>query len=689
VRTHKSTADASVCANARYPYSIVHAGPGKYQANTTDFSPITVSKPQTAQLDLNLGHTWQGKQSAAHYHEAAMIAAAARVKPMDIPAPAEAQASETDASELRVALEGALRRERTLRKEIETMQKHLDSQRVSTAAIGGTLRHEAEEMAAELINKTTALDTLASKISYIDVDFHKVDETYTDVQNAINDLGASLAGAVEKDADAAVALQRVLTKFPALAKLVERAKQLDDHLQSLHASVESAKSQTSRPKGPSPMTSPTATSKSYSSLTKALAKQTAVGTLGESGEFIETQGHKSPSPDRSLNRNGALIPNNVALRTIDETSSVTSFSRGRGKGDLEAAKSLASFMMPQQGGKSVSPRASSSRSPPSNRGVPLTAAVTAARGVLPGNSSPNGMTSSVVSPARAVAASAPTLKRMSMGIAQLPSVLSAAAPVKETTVNETLQQIFRYYSLYGDRESDGLALKSQQYYKLIRDSGLLNNDTKISPADVDMAFTRAAAQGTRAGPSTRLRFEPFIGSLNELAIRAFRGDNAAAAANKSDPEAFKQLLQDYVLTIYPKLKTDALFVVDVAQIGAEETAAKFASEFTRPDVLTFFNEHRSALQVCNISTSCAPTAVLFNITECIYPCRAMQSIYFSYATDDRRGIDGQPPSTYGVVPAAARMNKKALLQFAADFKIIPDMMSRPDLLSLAREAARA
>jgi len=67
----------------------------------------------------------------------------------------------------------------------------------------------------------------------------------------------------------------------------------------------------------------------------------------------------------------------------------------------------------------------------------------------------------------------------------------------------------------------------------------------------------------------------------------------------------------------------------------------------------------------------------------------LQSIYAAYALGDRRIGDAHLDGSSAATIATAKLSRKALLQWAYDYKIIPEMLTRPDLLSLVREALRA
>jgi hypothetical protein len=325
-------------------------------------------------------------------------------------------------------------------------------------------------------------------------------------------------------------------------------------------------------------------------------------------------------------------------------------------------------------GRSQASRARSP-SPPAN----LSAAINAARGrsgSVISRSTNNDGRSTVTSPSivkpRPAAATAPAAARRPVesfqetasaaGSDGASATPSQQQQVQETTVADTLVQLFRYFSLHGDRESDSAGLTSKQFFRLVREAGMLDN--RVTHADADLAFTRAAAQsrgpGQRIGAGFRMGFEAFIAALNDLAVRRYRGPEAANAAlskaagapQSADPDSFRQLLQDCLLPVYARLKNDALFVSDVAEEGAAAAAAAFADEFLRPEVLAFFNDNKTALQ----------------------------SIFGQYALMERSGEaqSGQ-----------FNLSRAALLRFAADYKIVPDMLSRPELLKVLRDASRA
>jgi len=75
----------------------------------------------------------------------------------------------------------------------------------------------------------------------------------------------------------------------------------------------------------------------------------------------------------------------------------------------------------------------------------------------------------------------------------------------------------------------------------------------------------------------------------------------------------------------------------------------------------------------------------------------VQGIFTTYTMSDKRldtvgaeaaGTDGAA-AWAAVREASTRMSRRALLQWASDYRVVPDMLLRPELLSLAKEAARA
>lgn len=120
-----------------------------------------------------------------------------------------------------------------------------------------------------------------------------------------------------------------------------------------------------------------------------------------------------------------------------------------------------------------------------------------------------------------------------------------------------------------------------------------------------------------------------------------------------------------------------------SQTPSLENNTRFADEFLQPDVLAFFQEHRNALQVrppvyCHVGDSSTASSLL------------PQSMFSYYAMLERHtsAEDASARSWAAVQSARTKMPRKALLQFAHDYKIIPQMLLRQEFTSLLKEAAR-
>ncbi|RYG40244.1 hypothetical protein EON68_04475 [archaeon] len=168
-----------------------------------------------------------------------------------------------------------------------------------------------------------------------------------------------------------------------------------------------------------------------------------------------------------------------------------------------------------------------------------------------------------------------------------------------STVAQTLQQLFKYYSLFGDRESDGTSLRSSQFAKMMKDAGLLSaaagDGSNVTAADVDVAFSRYVAMGTR------MRFDAFISACNELAALYAHGREGGAigivTSGETDATTLRSFIMDILVPLHASVQSEPLFIMDVLQVGADDYVARFADEFARPDVLGFLSDHRSSLMV--------------------------------------------------------------------------------------------
>lgn len=694
---------------------LLPVGPGKYLVHATDFAPVTVASGEDR--EGLTGHTWSQHYAAtgarldpAAEHAAAMASATARLRAVSPGARsvsaaslAASQAGGADGSasvttealdgggtaehaattllaaaggNAKAALEASIRRERNLRKEVAAMNKQVNAQRLAIANSTSQMRQEQEATNAKLAKKTMALDAAQSKLhAWRDV-FLKVDETLTVAARAAQDLAASLATAEAAAAGSRAGpsgMERAVGKYPALGRLLEAQRDMEHALEAAASQLMASNAGAATAGNPNANGNATgatsnngdpnaATFTSYSSLAAALATPQAMGDLGPSGKMI-----RSVTSAAAMNASAAS-PGNSRARSPTGAGGRPASPSGGGRDigiqpaaqrqvvDLAArgisSKDIANFARRAAGNTAAAPPDAPNFLQPAP----------APRATSP---SPSVAASTATSGGRRPTAlpQAPVLRRFQGAPVELPHEL-AESPVQasESTVAEKLAQIFAYYALYGaDRDADGSTLRSQQFFKLVRDAGVL--DARVALADVDVAFTRAVGRGgaAHAGLGARMSYDDFVAALADIACRKYGiAGNTTAGGLLVDGDALRRLLQEHVLPLYLRLRHDPLFVADVLHAGAAAGAtAAFADEFLKPEVLAFFNEHRGALQ----------------------------AIFAQYADLGVAGDGG--PASAATAAAGARMSKRGLLAFAHDYKVVPEMISRPDLLALLKETTKS
>jgi hypothetical protein len=237
------------------------------------------------------------------------------------------------------------------------------------------------------------------------------------------------------------------------------------------------------------------------------------------------------------------------------------------------------------------------------------------------------------------------------------------SPVKasESTFDEKLRHIFQYFCSYGDR-ANSTHMSSSKFYKFLKACKVLDNT--FTHQQVDIVYKRAVAEETAAeddlsGTITnrrrarvrlgaRMDYDAFTAALADVAARKY--------PDMPVPQALRMLLSTHVMPIYKRLKLEATFVLDVVREGAAEMSAAFEKEFVTVDVLKFVDENRAALQ----------------------------SLFTRYAMMNAPA--GASRDWTAVRDSHTTMDLKEFLKFAVDFRLMPEKISRPDLIKLFKEA---
>lgn len=114
----------------------------------------------------------------------------------------------------------------------------------------------------------------------------------------------------------------------------------------------------------------------------------------------------------------------------------------------------------------------------------------------------------------------------------------------ELTVDEKLRKVYDYYSYSpDDRLMQNSGLRSSQFFKLLRDGGVLDN--RVSYADIDVIFARVCTKST----SGLLSYDDFVTALTEVAMRKYKDDEEQAHDNIR-PQNLRRLLKRHILPLY-------------------------------------------------------------------------------------------------------------------------------------------
>ena len=367
----------------------------------TDFAPAQVTKKlHEASADGEEGaaqaaalagtHTWdaynaaKGKPSSAEAHKIAMAAATARIRSPPSPNGSNSQAlvpvgdgtsgSASGAGEsplavllaaaggdAKAALDGAMRRERALRREIDALHKAAAAARSAASTSEHQLRHEAEAAQRVLKAKTASLDALGRHIGGpLSSSSETLAACYSGLQRSINELGTALAlaevrraaheaGEVPLDdadvspAELSAGLDAAVARYPALRGLVEAGRATDAAVAEVTSHVSSAaalaggaaaKPRPSAAAGASASAAAAPGFLGYSSLSAAVAAPVPMGDLGASSRLIPGGGGGNKGNGKADRRARSRSPSlaTASVVTAEEEDQVDGDVRRSGGG---------------------------------------------------------------------------------------------------------------------------------------------------------------------------------------------------------------------------------------------------------------------------------------------------------------------------------------------------------------------
>ena len=686
-----------------------YAGPGKYRPHDTDFGPVRVSA--TEDTDGRFGHTWSAwyaskglKPTAAATHTAAIAAATARIKAPPTVRPGDELAlalmssvdnngnSNNDAAptnsvevaavaliraaggNARLALEASIRRERALRRELEAAERSLTAQRAAVSAAQSTARTEVEAAASESHSSRAALEASIGRARSSAAAATAAEEALSGVQRAVNELGTALATAEAAASGSGGAglqagLARALARFPALGRLVDATRSAEAAAAAAANAASAAASSSSSTSanaggGRGGSRSARGGDRNGGSSSPASAASTAPSFLGYSSMAAALGGGDGAGP----------APQSVGGLGASEGLIKAHTAGGAPGASATAAAAIAAV---PSNSRPMSPAAAAARfgRPTAFRGVTAAEiAGHAARG------------------ARAVAAEAAAVaetqqrqadqlqqqeqeqqqqqqerhqqqqqlqeqqqqQRSSRRASSAVAPTATAAPARELSVADTLQQLATWYAA---SDGGGAELRPGAFYRLLRDAGALDN--RVVQHDISAAFSRATAKSHAAalGPSE------LIAALNDVANLRFSA--VARGAPGGGAEAFRALLRAHLLPLHARLHASVQRAGGgvVPRGGGGEDDPAFAEALQAPAMLAFTSAHRGALT----------------------------SMFTAYALHERGG----PNSGSGAAQwetardGGAALSRRAAQAWASDFKVVPDLTTRAAFVAIFVEIATA
>jgi len=249
------------------------------------------------------------------------------------------------------------------------------------------------------------------------------------------------------------------------------------------------------------------------------------------------------------------------------------------------------------------------------------------------------------------------------------------------SVEQKVRYVFSYYATFGQRDKEAAGMRHTGWARFTRAAGIVPG--VLSPADVDIAFSREVAHrtaGTQLGGS--LSFDMFIAALADVATRADRGPDAAPD-DAADHDSLRSLLETRVLPLFDGLSTDPTFVFDVVRVGAAEDLEAFAAEFLSDDVIRFFNENKGAFR-----------SLFQRFAKLEDPGRQPRGSALSGHADSPsargvlRAMQERHAGWQEVQRAQRVMGRWAFGQFITSMRLAPGVLNRRDLVHIFRQANR-
>eukprot|EP01138_Halocafeteria_seosinensis_P007365 gb/GECG01007529.1/.p1 GENE.gb/GECG01007529.1/~~gb/GECG01007529.1/.p1 ORF type:complete len:888 (+),score=133.59 gb/GECG01007529.1/:1-2664(+) len=561
-------------------------GPGKYNPSNSTFEPTQV--PANEDFNGLFGHTWGEYQKRQHHSPKKLEEGDQSVKAIE-DAPSKGE-------ELNAPSKGELNeREREYRRENVALRRKLSEYRLEANQRENQLRSDVEHLRRDNERKSSQLEVLQSRVQACKSGVQKV-------QGAVQSLNTVL------DAKANEINRRILGEIRSRVNLVsERAT---DVVESV---IPNQHTETEGFTGYNPMEAPRSFGRDQSN-------SQAFGTAS----YDLSQGQEEEIPARR-----------GASQDV-QGSAVASFAK-------KAKRASMAVQARERASKNLESRAADLRA--RFGGGAERVEWTERESAKPHNFSNYHF----VAPSEATTKSHPTTTTTSRR-------RTSTSPKRSTpqndnfTVDEKLRKIYEYYSYSpDDRLMDTQGLRSSQFFKILRDGGVLDN--KVTYADADVIFTRISSR-TRGG---LISYEQFVDALTEIAMRKYRDD--VDSPDQGRPHNLRRLLKRHIMPLFESISR---FPGDEGLLDREG----FTNEFLQESTLDWFNEHGQALQF----------------------------LFSKYAM--HAGPHGQRDQALArkdwsaVQEALSHMSEKQCLQFAQDYCIVPTLLRRPQAVSLYREAAR-
>lgn len=713
----------------------------------SDFGPATV--PASDSDPAAGSHTWdeyrartQGRPTTGEAHAMAMAAATARVplppaggsnmgatgrtsataatssssSPSSSATGGVAQVIAAAGGDPVAALEGSLRRERALRREIEGLQRAAGAARVASSTAEGHLRSQAEEAQRAAKAAAAAAAALAQHaVGPLAEAGDRAGACYASLQRAINELGTALAlaearlqlaqrgddedgdggygGGVEgEDRGAGEDAQRsgggvtpealtaglhaAIGRYPALRALVDSGRATDVALASLTSAVQAAatlggKKGGADAEGGAGAATPSATARRGRSAPSSPRSPKAGGDGGFTGYSSLAAANGAHAGIGSLGASGRLLP--PSPRAAAATAGQT------GRGRSPSLGSVLSLELPQPSSGSGSGHRAPS-SVPFSGPAHLTGSTEPFSGVRQVTASQLALSRAPKQQQQPQTAQQPESPRQppsQQGAPQpkpsAPAVTATAAlaaarglprkpepaPAPASSASASSAELSvadtlrRLFDLYASASGSASGSGSSPLLSCGCFYGLLRDaGMEVGQADAAGHAARASSDSSGAGG---MPYDGFVTALNAAAQGAFRSHGSVGAASGlSEADAFRILLQQHVLPLYTRLNAAGALSGASSRGGVSVPGGPAAS---------------ARLALLHSSVTPEVAAWLGG------PGSALKGVFASYADASAPGADASAPPSL--------MTRRALSAWATDFKLAPPLLSRGELQQLA------